>query len=162
MKLFNYVWLLIIIMVCVFSCQIKTHDIDDRATEAFYQTLQNRSPEVVTDKLKFIVVIPNGGCGGCISDVEQIMLDLPTKKSNAIAFVLTGFSSEKRLKLKFGSLLQNKNILIDNHELFSSKPISSMYPLIYHFTDKKLANRAEVSPENPMLIDSLKAYLNSI
>lgn len=83
-----------------------------------------------------IYIIPGSGCTGCISNVEEMVLNNKDTTNNY--FVFTRIKSIKHFKLKFGSVFNNKNIIIDSLNKFQFLEESkSIYPAKYIYSNNK-------------------------
>lgn len=83
-----------------------------------------------------IYVIPGSGCIGWISNVEELALN--NKDTTNKYFVFTRIKSIKLFKLKFGSVFNIKNIIIDSLNKFQFLVESkSIYPAKYIYSNKK-------------------------
>lgn len=75
-----------------------------------------------------IVVIPELGCGGCISEAENFFRE---NREQNILFIFTKISSMKEIRLRLGRMIDQKNVLIDNEQLYVSKEEAiNVYPII--------------------------------
>lgn len=74
-----------------------------------------------------IYVIPGSGCTGCISPIEEMAIN-STSTTNDY-FIFTRIKSIKHFKLKFGSVFNNKNIIIGSLNKFQFlEESTSIYP----------------------------------
>lgn len=75
-----------------------------------------------------IVIIPELGCGGCISEAENFFRE---NKNENIYFIFTKISSMKEIRLRLGKMIEQKNVLIDEQGLYASKKEEmNVYPII--------------------------------
>lgn len=111
------------------------------------------------------VIIPNTGCGGCISSVELLFVDL-VKKKVPIRFILTNIRSMKSLRKTFGdSIVLSNNVYADQGNLIYSKvpQFTEIYPIIAYIDTRGIVFKYEnVSPETPNALDHFKFYLDSV
>lgn len=111
------------------------------------------------------VIIPNTGCGGCISSVELLFVDL-VKKKVPIRFILTNIRSLKSLRKTFGdSIVLSNNVYADQGNLIYSKvpQFTEIYPIIAYIDIQGTVFKYEnVSPETPKALEHFKVYLDSI
>ena len=93
-----------------------------------------------------IVVIPNVGCGGCISESEAF---LKRNTNDSIFFVFTNISSLKALRLRMGDKLQQRNVYVDenNDFLFNDERIDS-YPIVLQVNNPKKVEWDFLEPGN--------------
>ena len=84
------------------------------------------------DSIDNIVIIPNEGCGGCITNVTHFFIENYKGKyeSNTI-LVFTGVKDLKQLKIDIGqSLLKYPNVYVDKKNIFRHNTLSSIYPIL--------------------------------
>lgn len=106
--------------------------------------LQEITKKDIQKDLKAYILIPNAGCSGCISSAEQFMFDNVDKLQN-IQFILTGITSKKLYKNRFGVLLQNSKILSDYKNIAGSLDLHTIYPKIFHLKNGQISHIAEAS-----------------
>ena len=77
-----------------------------------------------------VVLIPNGGCVGCVQQAENYFLH--QQDDEEILFVFTNFSSRKTLAIKLGKMsLVRSNVWLDNDNLlYFPEYIKSIYPCV--------------------------------
>lgn len=87
------------------------------------------------DDYYYIVIIPESGCGGCISEAESFYIE--NSENNKIYFIFTQISSVKSLKLRIGQEnINKKNTYIDKENTFlSTNRETNIYPLIFDIRD---------------------------
>lgn len=84
--------------------------------------------KIVLTKYSHIVVIPELGCGGCISEAENFFRE---NKDQNIYFIFTKISSMKELRLRLGQMIKQKNVLIDIQQLYApEKEEMNVYPIV--------------------------------
>lgn len=109
------------------------------------------------------MVIPRAGCSACISSAEDFMLTTlkDSSRYDLIQFILTDFDSKKMLRARFGDIINSKNLIIDDQNVFkSNKSLSSIYPTIYFFNkNSRLTHISSISPNEDGLT-KLANYLN--
>ncbi|WP_367915646.1 hypothetical protein [Leadbetterella sp. DM7] len=96
-----------------------------------------------------IIVLPNQGCEGCISSVENYVLtNFP--ELNATRIIFTRISSVKLLKIRMGdSIFHAPNVIIDSTNLFEfPQTEATIYPLFIKAENKKITDISVQSPEN--------------
>ena len=106
------------------------------------------------------LVIPGAGCGGCISNAEQIMRQNIDRKN--IRFVLTKIESLKVTNLKTGKkLLSSENVFIDIEDkipgMFGKKDL--IYPFIIYIEGNTVKEVNELNPVNPENTDKFKNFI---
>jgi len=79
----------------------------------------------------FYVIIPNQGCDGCITFMEDFVIK-NYKVNKNIAFIFTRINSKKLLKLKIGrQALESENVFLDMDNTISFPDKSKeIYPMI--------------------------------
>lgn len=84
-----------------------------------------------------VLIIPNEGCGGCISDATLFAKQNYNKKK--IIIIFTGVKDKKLLKNIVGEDFLNKErVYVDNQNLFNSYETSLSYPKILKIKRKKV------------------------
>ena len=92
-----------------------------------------RGKGVETKDFTHVVIIPGAGCGGCISEAEHFFQEY---RKESMLFVFTKIYSEKELRLRLGSHLDGKNVLIDKEQLYiADKEEINIYPIIIDIRD---------------------------
>jgi len=103
------------------------------------------------------VVIPNQGCEGCISTVEDFV-----KKHYAtndhIRYVFTRIQSVKLLRIKLGNEVMNSSkVLLDTaNVIVYPDETKAIYPMIVKISDGLIAGIIYQSPESDALQELLK------
>ena len=89
-------------------------------------------------RYQYIMLIPNSGCTGCISDAEYFFKEYNDHEE--ILFIFTRVISKKDLRIRLGKdNLQRKNVLIDNdNKFYFEKFQESIYPIVAVIKDKKV------------------------
>lgn len=141
---------ILIILLNVLSCK----------NESYYEKkmkiqIKNKLSHEIKN-LKAVVILPNQGCQGCISEVEQFMIH-NANKNLGIKYVLTKIVSRKVLKNKIGdSIYYSKAVLIDSLNAFSSiGEKSSIYPSIFYIKDENFQSVEFQNPDNPNAMNNL-------
>jgi hypothetical protein len=102
-----------------------------------------------------LIVIPNAGCPGCISEAEQILIEY--KGEDFVNFLLCNVISIKQLKIKLGyDILDYSNVAIDSSNVLSKLDVSGFYPIILYSKDSLV----EISPSNSKAVSDLINFLN--
>lgn len=87
-----------------------------------------------TEKYTHVVIIPESGCGGCISEAEHFFIEY---KEQNIYFIFTKVYSEKLLRLRLGKLLDRANVYVDKYQSYiTDKTEINIYPVIVDIRDK--------------------------
>lgn len=91
-----------------------------------------------TVNCQYIMLIPNSGCTGCISDAEYFFKEYNDK--NEILFIFTHVISNKDLRIRLGKEnVQQENVLIDkNDDFYFEKYQESIYPIVAVIKNKKV------------------------
>ena len=115
------------ILVYLIFCGNKEEQYADRVISLLYEK------GIETKGFTHIVIIPGAGCGGCISEAEHFFYEY---KEERILFIFTKVHSVKELRLRLGSHLDRKNVLIDKEQLYiSAKEEINIYPIIIDIRD---------------------------
>ena len=115
------------ILTYMFSCDSKEEQYADRVVSLLHEK------GVEIKDFTHIVIIPGAGCGGCISEAEHFFQEY---KDEGILFIFTKVYSIKELRLRLGSHLNRKNVLIDKEQLYiSDKEEVNIYPIIIDVRD---------------------------
>lgn len=96
-----------------------------------------------------IIVLPNQGCEGCISSVEDyVMTNFSKLKTTKIIF--TRINSVKLLKIRMGDgIFHAPNVIIDSTNLFEFPNAEmAIYPLFIKTENKKIVDILVKNPEN--------------
>jgi|GEM_PF-1793843 len=108
------------------------------------------------------IILPNSGCGGCISSAEQLFVKYG-RESEEIKFIFTNINSVKNLRLTFGdTIISGRNVFLDKNNLFYSRlpKLVRVYPvLFYHSPQSGNLMYKYVSPENSNSIANFERYL---
>ena len=148
-------WIFLISIVAFFSCASN----DKKAVQNNFDEISeaiNNFPSL--KKKKYVLVIPNAGCGGCISEAETFVSN-NYHASDSLCSIFTNLKSSKQIKLRFGdSVYYHPNVIIDtsNRFLFKEK---SVYPILIELKDGIVKKVTEQSPENPNTVNNLKLAL---
>lgn len=125
------------------------------------QTLRSINKSLIIEPIanlkryKAVVIIPSTGCNGCISGAETFMIqNFLGKKEKNIFYILTGHESKKSAKIRFGSIVNNNNFLIDTTSRFSVDPYVSSYPLVLLIESGIVVERKEINPNTSEIIFS--------
>jgi hypothetical protein len=76
-----------------------------------------------------VVIIPRGGCGGCIEEATTHMAANYNHYKNTV-IVFTEIQDLKLLRIQVGNLLKQKNVYLDKSNSLG-KFLNSFYPEIY-------------------------------
>jgi len=110
---------------------------------------------------KALLIIPNAGCGGCITSAENFAIEAIESMPDLI-IIFTGTSSQKQLRLKLGNEVYNhSNVRIDSKDYFYEGELYSVYPLVVYLRNGSPVKIVEQSPFKENTLDSLQSYLIS-
>lgn len=87
------------------------------------------------DAYNYIIIIPEAGCSGCISEAEDFY---KSHKTDSTYYVFTKLVSRKNLRLKLGIDVEHeRNVFIDDDWLFLSPDDGiNTYPIVVDIRDK--------------------------
>lgn len=109
-----------------------------------------------------LFILPRTGCTGCINSAESFFMNDMDNYHDNINVLLTDINSLKTARIKFGSqLLDSESVFLDKKEVFDSKIIKSLYPIIIYLKNGEVVSYEYVSPHNPDAMDGLYAVLDS-
>ena len=129
----NSVIVLFAILFC--GCQLEEK-------RRFQDLLDNKLN--ITNDIQYVVIIPNEGCGGCISHMEDFYNRHKNNKS--ILYIFTNIVSKKILINKIGS--PNENTILDyKNEIMNYYPNDKrIYPCILEIYNRKIKEVYYQSP----------------
>jgi hypothetical protein len=106
------------------------------------------------------LVVPNAGCDGCITYAEDFIKNNTQQYPNLI-YILTRISSPKILKLKFGDILQNKNVILDTASVFVyPEQDKNIYPAILYTRNDEIEKIEYQNPETDGINNLRRYYRN--
>lgn len=107
---------------------------------------------------KAIVVIPNQGCTGCISEAESFVIENAPKLKDVV-FVFTQIQSVKLLRVKLGNeVLQQKNVIFDSENSIKYPDENKViYPMIIFVNQGKIKKVTYQSPSEAALNELSKS-----
>jgi carbonic anhydrase len=94
--------------------------------------------------IDYIIIIPNQGCGGCITAAEEFYKK--QKMSKNMKFIFTNIISQKTLKRKIQVFSHNTFLDTSNIMLKSYPKNKSLYPCILKLKDGAIAGIVYQSP----------------
>ena len=97
----------------------------------------------------YVVIIPNAGCTGCISEAEDFFFN---NKDESIFFIFTKIFSMKDFRLKVGNRIGNrKNAYVDDENVFMCEDESiSLYPIVVDVRDMEHLSWEYLNPGEDM------------
>lgn len=110
-------------------------------SQSFEQAVKNSFDNYLDTTVvdyKYVMLIPNSGCTGCISDAEYFFKEY--KDNSEILFIFTHIISKKDLRIRVGKEnLQRKNVLIDiENRFYFGQFQESIYPIVAVIKDKEV------------------------
>ncbi|MBR2456261.1 MAG: hypothetical protein IKB31_03750 [Bacteroidaceae bacterium] len=100
----------------------------------------NVSPDV-----EFIIIVPNQGCGGCITYMEDFYKN--NKYNEKILFIFTNVISKKMLAYKIGEVGENTYIDYKNEFIKCYPEGKSIYPCVLEIKNNSVKNIYYQSPK---------------
>ena len=106
--------------------------------------LERLLPGEVLNRYRHIVLVPNGGCPGCVSEAEDYCIR--HQADSTLLFVFTNFVSRKELRIKLGkTLLERKNVWLDDElNLYFPEYKESIYPALIEVKNGKIGRFANL------------------
>lgn len=115
------------------------------------------------NKYSYAVIIPGGGCEGCISNAEHFAKEYSGRSD--VLFVFTQIETLKLLKHKLGEQVSSSlNILydVDNRFEETEKGINNIYPVVCFIENNEVVDWFYISPEQKRdVLGELKKKLDS-
>jgi hypothetical protein len=110
------------------------------------------------EKFKAIVVIPNQGCTGCISEAENYVIENAPIREDVV-FVFTQIQSLKLLRVKLGNeILKLKNVIFDSENSIKYPDENKIiYPMIIIVNHGKIKKITYQSPTKEALKELSKS-----
>ncbi|MFQ3214444.1 MAG: hypothetical protein ACI9C9_001983 [Marivirga sp.] len=104
-----------------------------------------------------VLILPGLGCDGCISDVENFIIERHNYLSSTL-IILTRIESVKLLRLRLGKeLLNKKYVIIDENSLFDTPELQTIYPVrLILNEDGHVLEVIEKTPETHDFFSALK------
>lgn len=134
---------------CIKSPQETLDDINIRLKQDFTESR--------LDSLSFIVIIPEEGCGGCITIAEDFYNNFSSKDD--ILFIFTNVLSVKTLLYKI-TVNDNNTIIDRNNEYISIIPTGKrIYPFILAMRDGQARAMISQSPGGRGFMEVEQYYL---
>lgn len=124
----NYWWSLLFISLFI-GCVVHEEDYAQKVVKVL------REEKIDVSKFTHVAIIPEEGCGGCISEAEHFFQE---NVDSAIFFVFTKIRSSKELRLRLGALLNRGNVLLDvEQRCVAQKEDINIYPIIIDVRNDK-------------------------
>jgi len=101
------------------------------------------------DSLVAIIIIPEGGCAGCI-EKSMDFLRGHNNYFNNVLFIITGVDDKKltRLRLNDYNLFPSQNLVIDYKNEVTKNGLLSIYPKIFYLKQGVVENIDTSLPQN--------------
>lgn len=128
-KSFNFTNFFPVKLLCFLFCIVYLTNCQENKQAQLLSSLKRLDPEMRSSQ--FYVIIPNQGCDGCISNMEDFVIKNHQAYTD-VKFIFTRITSKKILKLRLGKdLLSQKNIVLDfeNSVIFPEKE-QEIYPMV--------------------------------
>jgi hypothetical protein len=111
----------------------------------------NKLASFSKESYNYVIIIPQDGCVGCISEAESFLME---NNDNSIFFIFTKVYSEKDIKLRIGESINKPNVYIDKKNVFVYDNFSeNIYPLIFNIKDKNRIDYHFFSPGEDIQIE---------
>ncbi len=147
-------------VICFICAVFLTSCKNDGISLQFNEAYQAANVQVDLHEIDIVLIIPNAGCQGCISTLEQFVLNR-NGQLQRLLIVFTNYSSTKALRVRFSSkILDGPNVYLDSANLFGQGKLSSMYPVILYLEEGSVKKAEYVSPENPTAVANLEYALS--
>ena len=142
-----------LMILLLFSVAISCKK-EDKGIEAIFlaTSIENLT---IDSPIKWIVILPELGCRGCIQEGEDFMQKYIDNKG--ILFILTKIESLKILQKKIDIKLKGRsNVYIDKNSMFNIPTNNNVYPCIVQMEKGKIKSYEFQSPKNREAFDKLK------
>ncbi|WP_420388180.1 hypothetical protein [Roseivirga sp.] len=138
----NKQFILLLLPITLWSCT--------SSYTSYERRLKTINPDLLQND--FVIIIPNEGCGGCISGATQFIQDNITgmiERNTSIIF--TGIKDYKLFKNQVGQeFIQNRQVLIDSSDLFMHQEVYSIYPQLIHLESKRVVAKESFDPNTSL------------
>ncbi|MEL6560862.1 MAG: hypothetical protein AAFQ94_21890 [Bacteroidota bacterium] len=140
LKSFN---LLVLIWLLFISCNDTTKDKAEEFLKSRYaktiQALQSIDSSLIKSDL--VVIIPNEGCGGCISNATSYLTENISDIKAKVAVVFTGIRDKKLFRLQVDKdFLKLESVYIDEDNYFLDSDLSSVYPQMISLKNEEVTS----------------------
>lgn len=133
--------LLLVALVLLTNCKKNEKNFEKDYISSIINTV------VISDTVKWVIILPGMGCHGCIREGEVFMKD--NIDNNTIFFILTKVESTKILQQKLEvNLKKYTNVYIDDKDNFKVPTKNSVYPCVVYLKGKKIESYEFQSPKN--------------
>ncbi len=156
-----FIWVLFTGLLACNSQNMTKADNDQ--LPMFKKTLDSLFAPTVSPSFAY-VVLPNAGCGGCISSVSNLLMEY-VKDSVPVKFLLTSIASYKAAKKLYGQpIITSPLVYADSTNVFynSFPQLDQIYPIVFYVDTTGNITRFEyVNPDNPQTVPDLQKYIDS-
>ena len=123
------------------SCNTQNQEINQ-----FTSSLSEFLPDFTLDKIDYVIIIPNQGCGGCITGAEEFYKE--NKERSNLIFIFTNIISQKILNQKVNISQNNTFLDTSNAILKAYHKGKSIYPCVLTVKNKIISEIEYQTPEN--------------
>ncbi|TAE19797.1 MAG: hypothetical protein EAZ95_00900 [Bacteroidetes bacterium] len=147
----KFLWAFLLLFLA--GCSVKKEMLLLKTLRQYYTLPQNCA----------VLLIPNAGCAGCISNAETFATR-NIDKYPALYVNMVSVRSKKLLAQKLGNtFLLNPRVKIDTEQTIKELTTMSIYPKIVYIQAGKIINIVESSPKyEKNAWDELRAYLSNL
>lgn len=141
----------ILLLICFTSCQKESE---------FVAAAREMSVATIDDDRNALLIIPNEGCGGCISGATYYAKEnLESLEQHSTTVIFTGVKDRKLFKNQVGiDFLSENSVLVDSSNFFMKSSISSIYPQLVRISKGKVIDITNFDPS--LDVNSLNNMLN--
>lgn len=135
--------LLILLWLLSMGCNNTTKDKEEEFIKNKYaKTIQAfQSIDSLIIKNDIVVIIPNEGCGGCISNATSYLIANISDIKDKVAVVFTGIRDWKLFRLQVDNdFLNLESVYIDEQNYFLDSDLSSVYPQMVYLKNKQVTS----------------------
>lgn len=146
----KYITFILFSVISLFSCSLNKSYTGQ--VEAKLKDLDNNP----IGAYSFVVIIPEEGCAGCISEAEDFYM--ANKERKDLFFIFTNISSIKSIKLRVGKDVGDKeNVFLDiDNDFLSEQFNENIYPIVFDIRDKDNITYSFLEPGIDLQIESPK------
>ena len=135
--------LLIFLWLLSMGCNNPTNDNEEEFIKNKYtKTIQAlQSIDSILIKSDLVVIIPNEGCGGCISNATAYLTANINDIKARVSVIFIGIRDRKLFRLQVDSnFLSLESVHIDENNYFLDSDLSSVYPQIIYLENKAVTS----------------------
>ncbi len=128
---FSNIGFIVLFTLFLVACSSSLEDVYSERLTDFQKQLN------VKIQTKYILIIPNQGCGGCIN--SAVVFAKENLNKYEISVIFTEVYDAKLLRLKIGkSFLVKSNVFVDKDNIFSNSKTSTAYPKILKLSNNEV------------------------